>query len=100
MGMTSTPRRVAITTNALRAAQIGATMLRQRSAVAPVDDPTEVRPFPASIQERSKDIAVRLRFLLARQSRGDTQWGSRLLVDAIADCRAELHQAKEQESGH
>ena len=92
--MSSKPRRTAVTKNAIRAAQIGAAVFRLRIAESPSEDPTTVQPFPARIQERSKDIAVRLRFLLSRQSRGETHWGARVLADAIADCRAELHQAK------
>lgn len=98
--MSSKARRTAITKNSVRAAQIGAAVFRQRSTDSPSDDPTTVQPFPIRMQDRSKDIAVRLRFLLSRQSRGETHWGSRILADAIADCRVELHQAKQLEGRH
>ena len=105
MTMPSRPRQTGVTTNSIRAGYIGAALLRQRVLSAPVEDPTKspvedptkVQPFPARVQERAEDIAVRLQFLLARQSRGETQWGSRMLVDAIADCQAELSQAEEHE---
>ena len=95
--MPSTPPHVPITPNAIRCAQIGTIVLRRRITGSKVEDPTHVRPFPVLSHESAKDITIRLRFLLARQGRGETHWGTRLLVDAIADCRAELELAQDRE---
>ncbi len=92
-------RRTTTFKKSTQAAQIGMTALQRRmkAAAATTEEVDAVQPFPHRLAERSHDIAIRLRFLLNRLHRGETRWGKLAITEAIAECEAELEQAKEQE---
>lgn len=98
--MPAKARRPTTCKTATRAAHIGMAALRRRIEATRSEAPDAVLPLPHRGAERAVDIKARLDFLVNRRERGEDLWGDRAITEAIADCRAELEQALEQERHH